>query len=428
MSEQNIISEIYFMSGFKRFESISRAAFEFNWNDIFFVSDCVPYAFGKRSLDDYQALTSVIYALRMYIVRRLFEMNSDAAECTHLDLSIFEKDVVFHAAIESYAKSIERSAVSIFDEQNFSSSVATIDKCLVDYSEKFQVIEKWDDWLERRSSVPDDFASAAQIALSLNCIEFPELDLVVATNIVSGGFKSSELDQRSASAWRRLLNALEAYGNCLLEHDEVVAMFNNDLSARTNADYSEFSRLCEIFREESAPLLKRVALLIKPKALLLHSGIPKALYESREWKLMLSNALAAKAKFYLDKSNKMRVDAESIVGERVKCCADSPIKRGVGIENNEFDDNLHEFFASFGAEDCLKDNSVRDKFKKFYSVASKKQLKAMLMFFQENAPSKGSFGYAVFHNAKNHFTDMQLEDFSGVVKIGDKLVDPESPY
>ena len=310
-----------------------KALFTLDLDTKIFNMEVVPFiADGVIADQEYRALVSMIYTVRSDIVRL---MNGDDKPLQDVDkpgalgtsdngtVSDFEieRGVLLASALRCHAV-LERHSETLAEKARKDSEEAGRK---TDDGGRYRIARKgrefrgylntWDEFLlDLKSKAVAGTAWAIKIAHAEELV-FPMVSAQCATDEYLEYFEDENVTKVSLKAWDKLLDAAETYGTLLIEHERTMGDFNELPKEFKERAKSEIAIENVNFRQESRNSEYWINRFLEPWALLCHTGAPKALVDSPEWRTAAAYKRVSAAKAKVAEVNAQALELEAMNAE-----------------------------------------------------------------------------------------------------------------
>lgn len=295
--------------------------------------DVVPFIpDGVIADQEYRALVSMIYSVRSDIVRLMNGIDKPLQDADRLGsvgtsdngtVSDFEleRDALLQSALRCHAV-LERHAETLAEKARKDSEEAGVK---TNDGGRYRIARKgrefrgflntWDEFLlDLRSKAVPGTSWAIKIDAAGELV-FPLVSAQQASDEYLDYFEDENVTKVSYKAWDKLLDACEQYGTLISEHEFVMANFNELPQEFKERAKSEVAVENANFRQESRNSEYWINRFLEPWALLCHTGAPKALVDSPEWRAAAAQKRAALARAKLAEVNAQTLELEAMNAE-----------------------------------------------------------------------------------------------------------------
>ena len=316
-----------------RLSLIVNALFAAGLNDRIKGMEATPYQVGLFAEQDYRAGVSVLYTIRMDLVRMQdgsdkplqdrpkegsLEANDTGRES---DIEIERRAVMAeavhaHAVIERHLESLAKQAASDLEEAGVRS--ASGGRYVISSSgHQFRAYcDSWHDFLmDLKANATAGSSWMLKIERAQELVHFPYVSAQDATDEFMDYYEDANVLKTSASAWDKLLDRLEMLGQTLRDHEQMTNAFNAMDEAMRDAGKAEFAIACRKHKREVKNHDWWLERMLEPWALLLATGAPKDLVDSPEWRTKEAELRAAKARVKLVEVQAEMLELEALNAE-----------------------------------------------------------------------------------------------------------------
>ena len=316
-----------------RIANIVKAVFSMSLDEKFSNMPVVPFTpDGVLADQEYRALVSMIYSVRLDIVRLmdgsdkpLQDNPRDGSLATrdHGTSSDFEIEREFllhdalrcHSILERHAQTLEEKACKDAEEAGFRTNDGGRYR-IVRKSREFRgFLNTWDDFLLDLKSKAIAGSSWAIKIDKAGDLVFPLVSAQDATDEYLKYFEVDNVTKVSQNAWEKLLDGFERYGALIIAHSNTMCEFNDLPSEFKERAKSLVATENYNFRQESKNSEYWINRFMEPWALLCHVGVPKALIDSPEWRAAAAHKRAATARAKVAEINAQALELEAMNAE-----------------------------------------------------------------------------------------------------------------
>lgn len=289
------------------------------------------YEFGLFAQQDIKALASALWTTRtqiiglMYVEDRALQDRPQPGSLEDNDTGRGDENaeeraeaikILLHeqSIIERRIRSLELQAKEETEEagrREHDGSRFKFNRTLRPFT---SFIETFDEWIsKRKAEAQPNSPWLAKLEAAQELVP-PHVTAQDAIDEFKDLVDASYVDKTSAKAWDRLLERFEMAGACIAKHDKYMA----DVNALTTSDLEKMKPLIAIenreYRDEMRShewWLKTV--LLEPVALLAHSGTPKILLDSPEWRTHVAKRKASDAQAKAQEALAQTAEAEATI-------------------------------------------------------------------------------------------------------------------
>ena len=341
--------------------------------------EATPYQVGLFAEQDYRAGVSVLYTIRMDLVRMQdgsdeplqdrpkngsLEANDTGRES---DIEI-ERRVVMaeavraHAVIERHLESLAKQATSDLEEAGVRTTSGG--RYVISSSgRQFRAYcGSWHDFLmDLKANATAGSPWMLKIQRAEELVHFPYVSAQDATDEFMDYFEDANVLKTSERAWDKLFDRLEMMGQTLRDHEQMTNAFNAMDDAMRDAGKTEFAAACREHKRDIKNHEWWLERMLEPWALLLATGVPKDLVNSPEWRTKEAELRAAKARVKLVEVQAEMLELEALNAETEAMLALKQARARMAqltARNNEL---FAEFNPSAPAPKVEKPKAVKPK-------------------------------------------------------------------
>ena len=296
-------------------------------SDIIKNSAPVSYEYGLFAEQDIRVLMSMVYSLRTELVKlmdgrdqplqdRPREGSLDANDAGLPDQQEVERQEAIRqvahemAVLERHLESLDEQARRDLEEAGQRAE----DGGRVRFQRRNQqyrsYVNTWEEWLvDQKATTAVDSSWYRKLCRAEEDITIPLVSAQQASDEYLSYLQDDRLERSSRRAWDRVEESLLECGLEIDRHEKVMAKLNEDLQIvyeayskpaerKAKADLVKGQMAAET-REHKEAINRPLWMLTKrlePTALLAHTGAPKTLVDSPEWRTHEAQLLAAKAR------------------------------------------------------------------------------------------------------------------------------------
>lgn len=316
-----------------RMSLIIAAIFDADLNNRIKAMEATPYQVGLFAEQDYRAGVSVLYTIRMDLVRMqdgadmpLQDVPKDGSleandTGTESDVEIERRTLMAqacraHAVIERHLESLAKQAASDMEEAG-KRTTSGGRYVIASSGRKFRAYcGSWHDFIiDLKANATAGSSWMLKIERAEELVSFPHVSAQDATDEFMDYFEDANVLKTSGNAWDKLLDRLEVRGTLLRDHEHLTAAFNAMDDVQRNAGKSEFAVACRDFKRELKNNDWWLERMLEPWALLLATGAPKDLVNSPEWRTKEAELRAAKARVKLVEVQAEMLELEALNAE-----------------------------------------------------------------------------------------------------------------
>lgn len=316
-----------------RISAIVKALFAMDLDTKLSTMETVPFIpDGVIADQEYRALVSMIYSVRSDIVRLMNGSDkplqgadrpgsvgtNDNGTTSDFEL---ERDALLQSALRCHAI-LERHAETLADKVRKDSEEAGL---MTNDGGRYRIVKKgrefhgylntWDEFLlDLKTKAVAGTSWAIKIGHAEELV-FPIVSAQDATDEYLEYFEDENVTKVSHKAWDKLLDAAEQYGTLMTEHEFTMANFNELPKEFKERAKSEINLENRNFRQESRNSEYWINRFLEPWALLCHTGAPKNLVDSPEWRTAAAYKRAALARAKLAEVNAQASELEAMNAE-----------------------------------------------------------------------------------------------------------------
>ena len=316
-----------------RLSLIVNAIFAAGLNDRIKTMEATSYQVGLFAEQDYRAGVSVLYTIRMDLVRMQdgsdkplqdrpkygsLEANDTGRES---DIEIERRAVMAeaaraHAVIERHLESLAKQASSDLEEAGVRTTSGG--RYVISSSgRQFRAYcGSWHDFLlDLKANAQAGTPWMLKIERAQELVSFPCVSAQDATDAFMDYFEDANVLKTSARAWDKLFDRLEMLGQTLRDHEQMTNAFNAMDDAMRDAGKTEFAAACREHKRDVKNHDWWLERMLEPWALLLATGAPKDLVNSPEWRTKEAELRAAKARVKLVEVQAEMLELEALNAE-----------------------------------------------------------------------------------------------------------------
>ena len=287
---------------------------------------------GVIADQEYRALVSMVYTVRSDIVRLmngadkpLQDVDKDGALGTSDNgtvsdfelerVSKLEAALLCHAVLERHAETLEEKARKDSEEAGLKTNDGGRYRISRKGREFRGFLNTWDEFLvDLKNKAVAGTSWAIKIAAAEELV-FPHVSAQDATDQYLEYFEDENVEKVSHKAWDKLLDAAEAYGTLITNHEEAMANFNELPKEFKERAKSEVAIENAEFRQESRNSEYWINRFLEPWALLCHTGVPSNLVDSPEWRTAAAYKRVAAARAKVAEVNAQALELEAMNAE-----------------------------------------------------------------------------------------------------------------
>jgi hypothetical protein len=316
-----------------RISNIVKAVFFMSLDERLSDMEIVPFTpDGVFADQEYRTLVSMIYGVRFDIVRLMDGSDKplqDEAKAGSLgtqgngpalDFEI-EREFLLHdalrchAILERHAQTLEEKARNDSEEAGRRTNDGGRYRIARKGREFRGFLNTWDEFLlDLKSKAVAGSPWAIKIDEAEELV-FPLVSAQDATDEYLKYFEVDNVTKVSHKAWDKLTDALEQYGMLLVTHDNAMCEFNELPVEFKDRAKSLVAIENSTFRQESRNSEYWVNRFLEPWALLCHTGLPKALIDSPEWRTATAHKRAAAARIKVAEITAQALELEAMNAE-----------------------------------------------------------------------------------------------------------------
>lgn len=316
-----------------RLSLIVTGLFDADLNDRIKNMVATPYTVGLFAEQDYRALVSMLYTIRMDLVRMQdgsdkplqdrpkdgsLESNDTGRES---DVSVERRELMAqacraHAVIERHLVSLGKQAAADMEEAG-SRTTSGGRYVIATSGRKFQAYcGTWGDFiLDLKASATAGTAWMLKVERAEELVSFPHVSAQDATDEFMDYFEDANVLKTSGTAWTKLLDRLEMRGELIRNHQKETDALNALEGPMRDIAKADYAVACREFKRDMKSNSWWLERMLEPWALLLATGVPKDLVNSPEWRTKEAELRASKARVRLAEVQAEMLELEALNAE-----------------------------------------------------------------------------------------------------------------
>lgn len=291
----------------------------------------VPYEFGIFAEQDIRALISMVYSLRIELVRLMHvsdkplqdqpaEGSLDANDTGRPDEQAEEreqaiKDVSYGLAIlERHLQSLDDQARKDLEEAGNRTQDGGRFRFNFQRPQYKSFVDSWEDWLSKqKADAEPNSVWLKKLELAEETVFIPFVSAQEATDEYRSYLDDNRLDASSERAWDRLIERAAMAGDELAKHQKAVDAYNALDAEGQKRESSYFAQQCREHKREMKSHDWWMDRLLEPAALLAHLGAPKVLLDSPEWRTKKAEQAAHNARLQAQEAQAQLAEVQALM-------------------------------------------------------------------------------------------------------------------
>jgi hypothetical protein len=294
----------------------------------------VPYQVGLFAEQDYRAIVSMLYTVRMDLIRMQDgadrplqdvprEGSMDCNDAMGSDTTYSEQEAErhnlmaqasrCHAVLERHLESLAKQASSDLEEAG--SKTASGGRYVLSSSTRsFKAFcGSWEDFLiDMRANAKAGTPWMLKIERAEEFVTFPHVSAQDATDEFMEYFEDENVLKTSGRAWEKLEDRFELLGQTLLNHEHMTAAFNALPKLSHDLAKADFAVACREFKQEVKNHDWWITRFMDPWALLCATGASTDLINSAEWRTKEAELRTANARLRLRETEAEMMELEAL--------------------------------------------------------------------------------------------------------------------